>query len=119
VLAGTPRSVRTVVQDGPTINFHRPSVDLFFQTVARVCGPAAVGVVMTGMGEDGARGMLAMRQAGASTLGQDEASSIVYGMPKAAFEIGAVARQVGLANLPAAIVDAVRARIRPPVGTPR
>jgi two-component system chemotaxis response regulator CheB len=119
VLAGTPRSIRTVVQDGPTINFHRPSVDLFFQTVARVCGPAAVGVVMTGMGEDGARGMLAMRQAGASTLGQDETSSIVYGMPKAAFEIGAVARQVALANLPAAIVDAVRARVRPPVATPR
>ena len=91
------------------INFHRPSVDLFFQTAARVCGPAAVGVLLTGMGEDGARGLLAMRQAGARTLGQDEASSIVYGMPKAGWEIGAVARQVGIAQLPSAIVDAVRA----------
>lgn len=110
VVAGTPRSLRLVVQDGPMVNFHRPSVDLFFQTVARVCGPSAVGVILTGMGEDGARGLLAMRQAGATTLGQDEATSVVYGMPRAAYDVGGVARQVAIGDMPAAIVDAVRAR---------
>lgn len=109
VLAGTPRSVRTQVQDGPMVNFHRPSIDLCFHTVARVCGPSAVGVILTGMGEDGARGLLAMRQAGAATLGQDAASSIVYGMPKAAWEVGAVRRQLPLSALGAAIVEAARA----------
>jgi two-component system chemotaxis response regulator CheB len=110
VLAGTASSARTVVQDGPMINFHRPSVDLFFQTVARTCGASAVGVILTGMGEDGARGLLAMRQAGATTIGQDEATSIVYGMPKAAYEVGAVGRQVAIGHLPTALVEAVRAR---------
>jgi two-component system chemotaxis response regulator CheB len=110
VVAGTARSVRLSVQEGPMVNFHRPSVDLFFQTVARVCGPAAVGVILTGMGEDGARGLLAMRQAGAMTLGQDEATSIVYGMPRAAFEVGAVARQVAIDDMPNVIVEAVRSR---------
>ena len=110
VLAGLASSPRTVVQEGPMINFHRPSVDLFFQSVVRSCGASAVGVILTGMGEDGARGLLSMRQAGATTIGQDEASSIVYGMPRAAYEIGAVARQVGISALPAALVEAVRAR---------
>ncbi len=108
-LTGTPTSLRLLVQDGPMINFHRPSVDLYFHTVARVCGPAAVGVILTGMGEDGARGLLAMRQAGAMTLGQDE-SSVVYGMPKAAWEIGAVRRQVGIQDMAGAIVAAARER---------
>ncbi len=108
-LTGTPSSLRLLVQDGPMINFHRPSVDLYFHTVARVCGPAAVGVILTGMGEDGARGLLAMRQGGAMTLGQDE-SSVVYGMPKAAWEIGAVRRQVGIQDMAAAIVAAARDR---------
>jgi two-component system chemotaxis response regulator CheB len=113
IIAGTPRSLRLAVQDGPMVNFHRPSIDLFFQTVTRACGPTAVGVILTGMGEDGARGLLAMRQAGAMTLGQDEATSVVYGMPRAAWEIGAVARQVAISDMPAAIVDAVRTRSAP------
>lgn len=107
-LAGTTGSLRLQVKDGPMINFHRPSVDLFFHSTSRICGPAAVGVILTGMGEDGARGLLAMRQAGARTLGQDEASSIVYGMPKAAWEIGAVRTQHSLAALPKAIVEAAK-----------
>lgn len=84
-----------LTEDEP-INGHRPSVDSLFNSVARAVGAAAIGVILTGMGRDGANGLLAMRRAGASTLGQDEASSVVYGMPKAAFEVGAVERQVGL-----------------------
>jgi two-component system chemotaxis response regulator CheB len=81
------------------INGHRPSVDALFSSVARAAGANAIGVILTGMGRDGAAGLLAMRQAGASTLGQDEATSVVYGMPKAAFEIGAVERQMGLSKI--------------------
>lgn len=84
-----------LTQEEP-MNGHRPSVDALFHSVARVAGANAIGAILTGMGRDGSAGLLAMRRAGASTLGQDEATSIVYGMPKAAFEIGAVERQVGL-----------------------
>ncbi len=109
VVSGTVQPALTPTA-GPLINYHRPSVDLFFQSTARSVGAAAVGVILTGMGADGAKGLLAMRQAGALTLGQDEASSIVYGMPKAAWEIGGVVRQVSLDNLPDAIVQGVRSR---------
>ena len=76
--------------DDDLVNGHRPSVDVLFDSVAKACGPRAVGVILTGMGRDGARVCLPMRRAGASTLGQNEATSVVYGMPKVAFEIGAV-----------------------------
>lgn len=85
-------------QSGP-VNGHRPSVDVLFASVARRAGAGAVGVILTGMGRDGAAGLLAMRQAGADTLGQDEASCVVYGMPKAAFEVGAVQHQLPLEKL--------------------
>lgn len=75
------------------VNGHRPSVDVMFQSVAQHVGANAVGVILTGLGSDGAHGLLAMRQAGANTIGQDEASCVVYGMPRVAFEIGAVSRQ--------------------------
>lgn len=78
------------VKDGPLVNHHRPAVDVLFRSVAQCAGRNAVGVVLTGMGDDGARGLLVMHQAGAKTMAQDEATSVVYGMPKAAFEIGAV-----------------------------
>lgn len=78
------------ITDGPAVNFVRPSVDVLFRSVARYAGKNAVGVILTGMGEDGARGMLEMKEAGAFTIAQDEASSIVFGMPRKAIEMGAV-----------------------------
>ena len=87
-----------------TVNGHRPSVDVLFNAVARL-GRPMTGVILTGMGKDGAKGLLAMRQAGARTLGQDEASSVVYGMPRAAFELGAVERQLSLPRLAPAILE--------------
>lgn len=78
---------------------HQPSVDVLFESVARVCGSAAVGIVLTGMGSDGARGLLAMRDQGAMTYAQDEASCTVFGMPGAAIERGAVVRVLSLTNL--------------------
>ena len=100
--AGAPRlSLR------PTdpVNGHRPSVDVLFASVARTLGPRALGVILTGMGRDGAQGLLAMREAGADTLGQDESSAVIYGMPKAAFEIGAVRRQLPLEKIGAEITS--------------
>jgi two-component system chemotaxis response regulator CheB len=85
--------------DAEKVNGHRPSVDVLFKSVARVAGAKAVGVILTGMGRDGAQGLLAMRKAGAPTLGQDEASCVVYGMPKSAFEAGAVMQQLGLEKI--------------------
>ena len=86
------------------VNGHRPSVDVLFHSVARL-GRPMTGVILTGMGKDGAKGLLAMRQAGARTLGQDEASSVVYGMPRVAFEMGAVERQYGLSRMGPAILN--------------
>ena len=84
------------VVDGPLVNRHRPSVDVLFRSVARSAGANALGVIMTGMGDDGAVGLLEMRQAGAQTVGQDEASCVVYGMPKEAVKRGAVGKVVPL-----------------------
>lgn len=87
---------RARVTDGPRVNRHKPSVDVLFRSVAVCAGAAALGVIMTGMGDDGARGLLAMREAGARTIGQDEDTCVVYGMPKVAHALGAVDRQVAL-----------------------
>lgn len=81
------------VVDGPPVNRHRPSVDVLFRSVARHAGRNAVGAILTGMGDDGARGLLEMMQAGAETIAQDEASCVVYGMPREAVRLGG-ARQV-------------------------
>lgn len=97
----TPRC-RLVRSD--TVSGHRPSVDVLFSSVARLRRPMT-GVILTGMGRDGAAGLLAIRQAGGRTLGQDEASSVVYGMPKAAHQLGGVERQLPLSRMPAAILD--------------
>jgi two-component system chemotaxis response regulator CheB len=77
------------VRDGPLVSRHRPSVDVLFRTVARYAGKNAVGVILTGMGDDGARGLLEMKEAGADTIVQDEASSVVFGMPQEAIKLGA------------------------------
>lgn len=91
---------------GEKVNGHCPSADVLFESVAKACGEDAVGVILTGMGDDGARGLLSMRQAGARTIGQDEKTSVVYGMPKVAYEIGAVEKQYSLQNIPGAIITA-------------
>jgi two-component system chemotaxis response regulator CheB len=97
------------LREGPVVSGHRPSIDALFRSVARAAGPKAMGVILTGMGRDGAEGLRAMRDAGADTIGQDEASSLVYGMPRVAFEIGAVALQLPLNQIGARIVAATNA----------
>jgi len=98
------------VKEGPLVNRHRPSVDVMFRSVARAMGKNAVGVILTGMGGDGAKGLLEMKQAGADTLAQDEASCIVFGMPKVAIEMGGVDRVVRLADIPKEIISIVASR---------
>lgn len=96
----------TELQATPPINRHRPSVDVLFESAATLVGRQAVGVILTGMGKDGAQGLLKMRQAGARTFGQDEASCVVYGMPREAFLIGAVEEQYPLAQIGAKVLQA-------------
>ena len=97
------------VRDGPRVNLHRPSVDVMFRSVAQAAGRNAVGVILTGMGGDGAQGLLEMKTAGARTLAQDEASCVVFGMPKVAIELGAADKVVALDAMPAEILRAVEA----------
>ena len=104
------RGLRCRLRAGEAVNGHRPSVDVLFTSVGRAVGEKAIGVILTGMGRDGAAGLLEMRNAGARTLGQNEASSVVYGMPKAAFECGAVERQLPLAKLGHEILTAAAMR---------
>lgn len=92
------------VVDGPVVNRHRPSVDVLFRSVAKFAGRNALGVIMTGMGDDGARGLKEMRDAGASTVAQDEATCVVYGMPKEAVRLGGVDRSAPLQAIPAEIM---------------
>src|SRR5262249_20650226 len=100
---------RVEVSDGPLVSRHRPSVDVLFHSVAEAAGSNAVGAILTGMGDDGAKGLLAMHRAGAATLAQDEASSVVFGMPKEAIQLGAVDEGVPPAPMPAAILRRVSA----------
>jgi len=95
--------LRCRVVRGAPVSGHCPSVDVLFSSVARIAKARAVGVILTGMGRDGARGLLAIRDAGGRTVGQNEATCVVYGMPKAAFEIGAVERQLPLEKIGPAI----------------
>ncbi|HEY7188755.1 MAG TPA: chemotaxis response regulator protein-glutamate methylesterase [Vicinamibacterales bacterium] len=92
------------VMDGPLVSRHRPSVDVLFRSVAQSVGANAVGVLMTGMGDDGAEGLLEMKRAGASTIAQDEASSVVFGMPRAAIDRGAVDEVLPLARIASAVL---------------
>jgi two-component system chemotaxis response regulator CheB len=96
------------ITQGPPVSGHRPSVDVLFHSVALAAGKKAVGVILTGMGRDGTEGLLAMRKAGCMTFGQDEATCVVYGMPKAAFEQGAVDRQLPLGQMAPELLLAAR-----------
>jgi len=93
------------VHSAPPVNRHRPSVDVLFESVAEQAGRNAVGVIMTGMGADGARGLLKMREAGARTIAQDESTCIVFGMPKEAIEMGAAEAIVPLPRIARAALD--------------
>lgn len=87
------------IKPGPRVNGHCPSVEVLFDSVAKVAGAKALGIILTGMGGDGAKGLLAMRKAGAHTIGQDESTCVVYGMPKVAYDIGAVEYQEKLQDI--------------------
>jgi len=93
------------VIDGPLVNRHRPSVDVLFRSVAKCAGPNALGIIMTGMGDDGARGLLEMKQAGATTAAQDEASCVVFGMPKEAIKLGGADRVMPLGQIAQTLVN--------------
>ncbi len=93
------------VIDGPLVNRHRPSVDVLFRSVAKFAGKNAVGIIMTGMGDDGARGLKEMREVGAHTIAQDEKSCVVYGMPREAVKLDAVDKIISLQQIPQAILS--------------
>lgn len=97
---------RVEVAEGPLVSRHRPSVDVLFRSAAQAAGPNAVGVILTGMGDDGAAGLLEMRIAGAATIAQDEASSVVFGMPREAIARGAVHEVLPLDRIAAAMLKA-------------
>ncbi|NNJ32810.1 chemotaxis response regulator protein-glutamate methylesterase [Bacteroides xylanolyticus] len=90
------------------VNGHCPSVDVLFDSVAKEAGGHAIGILLTGMGYDGAKGLLGMRRKGARTIGQDQASSVVYGMPKVAFDIGAVEFQAALTGIPQVLFNLLK-----------
>ena len=100
------------LNEAPAVSGHRPSVDVLFRSVAHAAGANSIGVILTGMGRDGAAGLLEMRQAGASTVGQDESSCVVYGMPKAAYEIGAVETELPIEKIAAHILSDCRVTAR-------
>ena len=97
----------TELSVAPPVNRHRPAVDVLFDSAANLLGRQAVGVILTGMGKDGAQGLLRMRQAGARTFGQDESSCVVYGMPREAFLVGAVEEQCKLDGMARRVMSAV------------
>ena len=96
------------VKDGPLVCRHRPSVDVLFRSAARYAGQNAVGIILTGMGDDGARGMLEMKQAGAVTIAQDEATCIVFGMPKEAIKLNGVDKVLPLGSIASAMLTLAR-----------
>lgn len=100
------------LRSGETVSGHRPSVDVLFSSIAKCVGRRGVGAILTGMGRDGAKGLLEMRQAGARTIGQDESSSVVYGMPKVAHELGAVQMQKPLRSIGQELMSLCNAKNR-------
>ncbi len=104
LLRRIPGGYRVAVKDGPLVCYQRPSVEVLFSSVAEAAGPNATGVILTGMGNDGANGLLKMKQAGAHTIAQDEASCVVFGMPREAIRAGAAAEVLPLDKIAAAIL---------------
>lgn len=106
----TKRAGEIVLKVGGTdkVSGHCPSVDVLFSSVAEVMGPKAIGVILTGMGADGARGLLSMKQRGAFTIGQDQQSCVVYGMPMEAMKLGAVTRQASLDMIPSVLLNQLK-----------
>jgi two-component system, chemotaxis family, protein-glutamate methylesterase/glutaminase len=104
LLQRAPAGYRVEIKDGPMVCFQRPAVDVLFHSVAQAAGSNATGAILTGMGSDGALGMLAMKKAGARTIAQDEASCVVFGMPKEAIRIGGVDRILPLSAVPGALL---------------
>jgi two-component system chemotaxis response regulator CheB len=98
------------LNDGPAVNRHKPSVDVMFRSVARVVGKHAVGVLLTGMGDDGAKGLKELQQVGATTLAQDEKSSVVWGMPGAAVKLEAADFVVGLPDVASELLNLVKVK---------
>ncbi len=99
---------RVQVKDGPQVCYQRPSVDVLFSSVAEAAGSEAVGVLLTGMGSDGAQGLLRMKRAGARTIAQDEATCVVFGMPREAVRLGAADRVLPLPHIAGAILSGVK-----------
>jgi two-component system chemotaxis response regulator CheB len=104
LLRRSPTGYRVEIKDGPLVCFQRPAVDVLFHSVAQAAGPNATAAILTGMGSDGALGMLALKKAGARTIAQDEASCVVFGMPKEAIRHGAIDRVLPLSAIPGAIL---------------
>lgn len=98
------------IKDGPRVHYQRPAVDVLFRSVAKTAGSNAVGTLLTGMGMDGAKGLLAMKQLGAYTMAQDEATSVVFGMPREAIKMGAANKVVPLQNVSQAIINALQGK---------
>jgi two-component system, chemotaxis family, protein-glutamate methylesterase/glutaminase len=112
ILRKTGAGYRVSVKDGPMVCYQRPSVDVLFSSVAEAAGPHAVGVILTGMGSDGAKGLSKMKSAGAATIAQDEATCVVFGMPMQAIRLGAAGRVLPLPQIAAAICSAVHAQLQ-------
>jgi two-component system chemotaxis response regulator CheB len=108
VLRRSGANYQVKIKSGPPVHYQRPSVDVLFQSAAKSAGGNAIGVLLTGMGVDGARGLLSMKECGAYTIAQDEATSIVFGMPKEAIRIGAVDKVFPLQEIPRAIINSLQ-----------
>ncbi|MCJ8347377.1 chemotaxis response regulator protein-glutamate methylesterase [bacterium] len=111
VVEGAHGKYHVKVYEGEKVNGHEPSVDVLFDSVAKLKAKDSIGVILTGMGNDGAMGLMNMKKSGSSTIGQDEKSCVVYGMPRVAYEIGAVEKQVPIQEIGKEIIDCVQSFI--------
>ena len=108
VLKRSGASYYVEIKDGPLVHHQRPAVEVLFQSVAKYAGSNSIGVILTGMGKDGAKGLLEMRNNGAYTIAQDEASCIVFGMPKEAIAMGGVMKIESLKKIPQVLVNLLK-----------